>query len=171
MCDEAGANFNAVEKVLGKEVLSRTVGCQWHFQACAKRHLKNINSNEQETFKVLVSQLCYTYTASEYEGVSGGLHAICTRNGIGHWWDWWNCRKFHILPAFRGFNLSGVNLAECGHSTMWVHYKMSLAVAAWKDMCQQMIQDSDYIAFVTNSAKVAGRGMKEKLIRYLQILL
>ena len=155
MCDEAGANFNAVEKVLGKEVLSRTVGCQWHFQACAKRHLKGINSNEQETFKLLVSQLYYTYTASEYERVSGGLHAICTWNGVGHWW---NCRKFHIVPAFRGFNLSGVNLAESWHSTMQVHYKMSLAVAAWKDVPANDT-DHDYIAFVTNSAKVTGRGM------------
>ena len=66
--------------------------------------------------------------------VSGELHAICMWNGIGHWWDWWNCRKFHIVPAFRDFNLSGVNLAECGHSTMWVCYKMSFPVVAWKDV-------------------------------------
>ena len=32
MCNEAGANFNAVEQVLGKEILARTVGCQWHFR-------------------------------------------------------------------------------------------------------------------------------------------
>ena len=42
---------------------------------------------------------------------------------------------------------------------MHVQYKMSLAVAAWKDMCQQMIQDWDYTVFVTNTAKVPGRGM------------
>ena len=90
--------------------------------------------------------------------VSGELHAICMWNGIGHWWDWWNCRKFHIVPAFRGFNLSGVNLAESWHSTMQVHYKMSLAVAAWKDVPANDT-DHDYIAFVTNSAKVTGRGM------------
>ena len=63
------------------------------------------------------------------------------------------------MPAYRGFNLSGVNLAEAGHSTMRVCYKMSLAVAAWKDMCHQIIQDRDYIAFVENSDKVTGKGI------------
>ena len=41
--------------------------------------------------------------------------------------------SFILYQAYRGFNLSGVNLAEAGHSTMRVCYKMSLAVAAWKD--------------------------------------
>ena len=73
------------------------------------------------------------------------------------------CIVFHvavcIVPAYRGFNLSGVNLAEAGHSTMRVWYKMLLAVAAWKDMCHQIIQDRDYIAFVENTDKVTGKGL------------
>ena len=124
MCDEAGANFNAIEKVLGKYFLARTVGCQWHFRRCASRHMRSINNDEQATFRLLVSQLCYTYTASEYEHISTTLQGLCERNGIGNWWNWWDCRKFHIVPAYRGFNLSGVNLAEAGHSTMRVRYKM-----------------------------------------------
>ena len=32
MCNEAGANFNAIEKVLEKDVLARTISCQWHFR-------------------------------------------------------------------------------------------------------------------------------------------
>ena len=42
---------------------------------------------------------------------------------------------------------------------MRVLYKMSLAVAAWKDICHQMIQDRDYIAFVENTDKVTGKGL------------
>ena len=36
MVDEAGANFNAIQAVFGKEMLAHTVTCQWHFKACAK---------------------------------------------------------------------------------------------------------------------------------------
>ena len=44
---------------------------------------------------------------------------------------------------------------------------MSLAVAAWKDMCAMMIQDSLYDGFVNNTAKVCGKGLnlKQKLER------
>ena len=36
MVDEAGANFNTIQAVFGKEMLAYTVTCQWHFKACAK---------------------------------------------------------------------------------------------------------------------------------------
>ena len=52
MCDEAGANFLAVEAALGTEILAKTVSCQWHFQQSAKNHLKDINEHERETFRV-----------------------------------------------------------------------------------------------------------------------
>ena len=52
MCDESGANFQAISKVFGREFLGHTVFCQWHFQQCAKHHVKDINVHEQESFKV-----------------------------------------------------------------------------------------------------------------------
>ena len=36
LADEAGANFNAIQVVFGKEMLAHTVTCQWHFKTCAK---------------------------------------------------------------------------------------------------------------------------------------
>ena len=42
---------------------------------------------------------------------------------------------------------------------MRVCYKMLLAVAAWKDICHQIIQDRDYIAFIENTDKVMGKGL------------
>ena len=33
MVDEAGANFNAIQTVFGKEMLAHAVTCQWHFKA------------------------------------------------------------------------------------------------------------------------------------------
>ena len=100
MCDEAGCNFNAIEKVFGKEFLGRTVTCQFHFKSCAKNQIKNINIHKQETFKSLCEKLCYTYMNHDYTKVSNALENLCKRNDIGNWWSWWDVRHFHIVPAF-----------------------------------------------------------------------
>ena len=31
-------------------------------------------------------------------------------------WNWWKARQFHIVPEFRGFCVSGLNIAESGQS-------------------------------------------------------
>ena len=43
MCDESGANMNAIERVFGKDFMARVVTCQWHFHQCAKCQLPEIN--------------------------------------------------------------------------------------------------------------------------------
>ena len=115
MCDEASCNFNAIESVYGKEFLGRTVTCQFHFKNCTKNRLKHINIHEQQTFKELCGKLCYTYTKHEYTNVSKALENLCQQNDIENWWSWWAVRHFHIVPAFCGFNISGLNLAKTGH--------------------------------------------------------
>ena len=162
MCDESGANFQAISKVFGRKFLGHTVSCQWHFWQCAKCHVKDINVHEQETFISLFNEVCYALAANQFEKVSAALGNICVWNNIGNWWDWWHTRRFHIVPAYRGFNLPGINLAEIGHSTMWVPVLMSLAVAAWHDMCTMMLQDTEYNAFINNKAKVPGKGLNLK---------
>lgn len=171
MCDEAGANFNAIEASLGQHFLGRTVGCQWHFRRCAKAQIKHINVHEQETFKELYNSLCHTYTVNEYNTKRDTLAAICEKNGIGNWWAWWSARKYHIIPAFRGFNLPGVSYAESGNATIKSRYIMSLAVATWRDVLLIMVQDNEYYAFVNNTAKVTGKGMnaRQRQARSLQI--
>ena len=167
MCDEAGANFLAIAEALGEDFLGKTVSCQWHFHQCAKKNTPKVNVNEQETFKSLFNELCYTHTATQFECICNSMHAICECNGILNWWNWWHSQRFHIVPAFQGFNLPGINFAEIGHSSMATRTPMSLAVAAWKDMCSMMIQDSLYDGFVNNTAKVCGKGLnlKQKLER------
>ena len=53
MVIENETNFNAFEKVLGKDVAKCTVTCQWHFMSSGRNHIKDINMNERETFKTL----------------------------------------------------------------------------------------------------------------------
>ena len=100
MVDENGANFNAIERVLGTDVAACTVTRQWHFMSCGKNHIKGMNMNERETFKTLHQKICYMYTQHEYDKADESLKAICTQNGIVNWWMWWEVRWFHIVPAF-----------------------------------------------------------------------
>ena len=67
MCDESGANMNAIERVFGKDFMARVVTCQWHLRQCAKCQLPDINSLERETFTKMVNDLCYSSTVNDYE--------------------------------------------------------------------------------------------------------
>ena len=66
------------------------------------------------------------------------------------------------MPAFCGFNISGLNLAETGHSTIKMRCLMPLTIAAWRDICLMVLQDCDYEAHISNTAKVSGKGMNLK---------
>ena len=164
MVNESGANFNAIEKVLGKDVAKCTVTCHWHFMSCGRNHIKDINMNERETFETLYQKICYTYTRHDYHKTTESLQTICTWNGIANWWQWWEVWHFHIVPTFWGFNLSGLSLAEVGNSSIRnkTRLPMSLVVAAWKDMLHMLLQDRDYEAFLTNTGKVSGSGLNLK---------
>ena len=73
----------------------------------------------------------------------------------------WDERRFHIVPAYRGFNLSGTNLAESGQSGMKpkTRKKMKLVDAAYKDVSAMMHQDEQYRAYIGNISKEIGRGL------------
>ena len=46
MCNENGANLNAIATVLGRDYLGKTVTCQWHFGQCAQHQITSINVAE-----------------------------------------------------------------------------------------------------------------------------
>ena len=95
------------------------------------------------------------------------LRAICENNSLIDWFTWWDERRFHIIPAFRGFNLSGTNLAESGQSGMkpLTRKKMKLVDATYKDVAQMMRQDEQYRAYVGNISKEIGRGLNIRQIQ------
>ena len=61
--------------------------------------------------------------------------------------------NFHIVPNFRGFNISGLNLAETGHSMLKVKGRMWLSVATWRDVCFHIVQSNKYTTFIENTGK------------------
>ena len=165
--DEAGANKNAIARVFGKAALERTVTCQWHFLQCVRAKAVYVKESHRKTFRKLCKRLIRATTRSEYESISTALRTICEKSGILDWFLWWDERKFHIVPAFRGFNLSGLNLAESGQSGMKpkTRKKMCLIDAAYKDCAQMMRQDKSYRAYIGNISKEIGKGLNIRQIQ------
>ena len=83
---------------------------------------------------------------------------IFKANEIISWWEWWEAWKFHIVSAFRGFCILGLNLAEVGHAMLKTSHKMWLSMATHRDICYFMVQDREYTGFQTNSTCLQGRG-------------
>ena len=52
-----------------------------------------------------------------------------------------------MIPAFRGFKIPGLNLAETGHSMIKTKNKMWLSMATYRDVCFFIIQDQEHIGY------------------------
>ena len=165
--DEAGANINAIRKVFGRRAARKTVTCQWHFLRCARAKARCVKKRNRKTFKRLCRKLIKASTRSKYEARAAAIRRICADNDILDWFLWWDDRKFHIVPAYRGFNLSGLNLAEAGQSGMrpLTRRKLKLIDAAYKDSAQMMRQDESYRAYIGNISKEIGRGLNVRQIQ------
>ena len=165
--DEAGANKNAISRVFGRAALNRTVTCQWHFLQCVRIKAMEVKERHRKTFRKLCRRWTAAATRSEYDSISAALRTLCEKSGILSWFLWWEERRFHIVPAFRGFNLSGLNLAESGQSGMKpkTRKKLRLIDAAYKDCSQMMRQDEMYKAYIGNISKEIGKGLNIRQIQ------
>ena len=75
------------------------------------------------------------------------------------WYNWWKVRRYHIVPAFRGFGWTGTNWAEIGHSSLRQNKRVWLVTAAIEDVASAIIEHNQYISFVNNQGKTVGRGL------------
>ena len=165
--DEGGANKNAIKEVYGMKGLNKTVTCQYHFLKCAKAKQRHVKEKWRKSFYKLCKRMVKAPTRSEYEALSNLIKKICDESGLLEWFMWWDDRKFHIIPAFRGFNLSGLNLAESGQSGMKpkTRKKLKLIDAAYKDCSQMLRQDETYRAYIGNISKEIGKGLNMRQIQ------
>ena len=86
------------------------------------------------------------------------MHAICEHN---QWFEW-HARCYHFVPVYRGFWLSGVNLAEVGHSMLKFqqgYTKISLVDASFKDITFQLRQDEKSTSLINNEEGHVGSGL------------
>ena len=88
------------------------------FLECACKQISKLNNDEKVTFWSLAKELISAPAVHQYNKVIDALKIICQRNDTMTWLQWLEKRRCHIIPAFRGFNISGLNLAKTGHSSM-----------------------------------------------------
>ena len=157
--DEGGANWKAVRAVFGTDSGIRIVGCQWHFLNCARRQMTHVKQDERRSFEVHYRDLIQAHTDKEYERVYNAMLAILKRAGKTNWLEWWDIRKYHIVPCYRGYDMPSLNLAETGHSKLQKMGKhLKLSVASLRDVAMFMKQRAEYTAYLNNERTNIGRG-------------
>ena len=158
MCDEAGANIQGVKEAFGPEFVDRNATCQWHVKQCAWKQLKHIDDGDRNTFVEMVHKICSAMTVHEYRLAARCLEEICRHNKCLRWYNWWKVRRYHIVPAFRGFGWTGTDWAEIGHLILRRNKRVWLVTAAIEDVASAIIEHNQYISFVNNQGKTIGRG-------------
>lgn len=149
MFDEAGGNWDAIEKVFGKKALEQCVSCEFHFFQCCNRQVHTDWSDKSKhTFKTLSRNIFEAPTPYQYDQARKELIAFSEqkpgkRGHVVSWFKWWHKRRTHIFKAFKcGAPLTpNVNLAEVGHS-QWSKkgsYRLTLAVAAEEDVAEAIM--------------------------------
>ena len=117
-----------------------------------------MKEDERKTFRKWLSDICTASTVSEYRMICNNIEKKVEQYKMEGWWYWWKVRRFHIVPALRGFDLPRMNLAEVGHSSMKRHRPMWLSQVVNDDCIHFLIQEANYNKFLNNSDKVCRKG-------------
>ena len=148
MMDENGANKNTVRAVLGQAMATRNLNCTWHYLRCAQRQSLKFPKDDRKILLDLATSLAKDAVTIQYNNILCELRKMCTSTGRMKWLQFWHNRCEHFVPAFRGFYLPYLNIAESGQSGMRAqqpHGKMlSLVDGVYKDISKQMRMDAMY---------------------------
>ena len=102
-------------------------------------------------------------TKNEYFAILTKLKEMCTTNSRMKWLKFWHKRREHFVPAYHGFFLPSMNIAESGQIGMHAqqpHGKMlSLVDAIYKDISKQMHQDAMFKVAATNQPVDMGKSL------------
>ena len=124
-----------------------------------------MKEDEWKTFCKWFSDICTVSTVSKYRMICNNIEKKVEQYKMEGWWRWWKVRRFHIVPALRGFDLPHMNLAEVGHSSMKRHRPMWLSQAVNDDCIHFLIQEANCNKFLNNSDKVREIKMTKMLRR------
>jgi hypothetical protein len=160
MCDENGANFLGIQQQCpGVKVIS----CQMHYKMCAIQKSTRLPEEERAEFLQMVKDICGCHTVTRYLQLNTQMHDLMKKHpAIESWVRWWEARKYHIVPAYRGAGYKGCNLAEIGHSTLKKRQPMTLLDAVMEDICRVKMQDDDVEDFIQQKKPSCGTGPSQR---------
>jgi hypothetical protein len=160
MTDEAGAIINAINAMFGKrpggEDIVKT--CQMHLKKNAVEKSRKLKNEEQGPFMEIIHQMCEVATISRYDELKEEMNELVTNDEVMRWFEWWDVRRYHIFPPFRGYSLPSMNLAEPGQSGMKPQKPMMLVDACAEDVAYMKLQDAEYSRFIQGNGMSSGQG-------------
>lgn len=160
--DEAGANFNGISREFGGDVLAKCYSCGFHFKQCLRNLLGKIPGEMNEIkneVQELGVQLLTVGTLNDYKEIQSRFQVLgAIVPPIKNWIDWWDARRYHLFPVFRGYSISSVNMAEIGHSTLKRNKPIMLVDACWEDTCSLILQEEELDKFQKGRGYSHGRG-------------
>ena len=74
MTNENGANWNGIEKVFGKDSLSKVASCKFHFLQARNTHRNKILNADKKRFTSLTNKLLEAKTHAGYIKVYSELY-------------------------------------------------------------------------------------------------
>jgi hypothetical protein len=162
MVDENAANFAAIKKVYGDEWSKRIITCHFHFLQNARNRSNRLpNDDVAEEFMNICKQICDASTMRRYNELVQQMYVLAEQHDnteIPKWYTWWDKRRFHIFPCFRGHFLVNVNLSEQGQGGMTEGKNMMLIDACYSDTTYMMCQDVEYLKYLAAKGSSSGKG-------------
>ena len=67
-------------------------------------------------------------------------------------------RRYHLVPALRGFGWTGTNFAEPCQAKMKKARRIGLMDVVFEDILNAMNEEAEWLAFVQNKGKSIGKG-------------
>ena len=120
MTDENGANFCGIREIYGADFeKQQVVSCQLHFKLDVQRNRNKVGTENREDFIKKLHQMLHVPTVGHYNKIREEVEEIVSIYLVVKiFFQWWDARRYHVFPAFRGFFFTGVSLAEAGNSTL-----------------------------------------------------
>jgi hypothetical protein len=164
LVDENGANFKAIKEVYGAQ---KVYGCQFHFMNNAQLRARMLSAEHEAKFMEVCSNMCEVATFDRYMELTDEIVRLADGNNeIIKWFDWWDLRRYHLFPAFRGYMLTNVNMAEAGQSGMTTDKPQMILDAAYDDTSYMVAQDFEVIKFQGGQGKSSGKGPSQQQVLY-----
>ena len=162
--DMAGANMNGIERVFGKDALSRIKSCEFHFKESRNKMARKLGGTVGDEFKVLCQNLLECNLQESYLVAKDALEEFIDENSdrqfLKSWLTWWDSRRCFIFSAFSPKCGPKMNLAEVVHAG-WANRdnrNLSLLDVAQIDVKDSVLLKAELKAIEQGSSKPVGRG-------------
>ena len=162
--DMAGANMNGIERVFGKDALSRIKSWEFHFKESRNKMARKLGGTVGDEFKDLCQNLLESNFQESYLVAKDALEEFIDENSdrqfLKSWLTWWDSRRCFIFSAFSPKCGPKMNLAEVVHAG-WANRdnrNLSLLVVAQIDVKDSVLLKAELKVIEQGSSKPVGRG-------------